>query len=80
MPNPYVIFDGHNDVLMGYAPVGTATLDSFFQRNDDRQIDYPRAQESRFGGGFFAVYVPSENLMDMINNIGSGDEEMPPAP
>lgn len=79
MPNSHVIFDGHNDVLMGYAPVGTATLDSFFQRNDDRQIDYPRAQESRFGGGFFAVYVPSDNLMDMINNIGSGDAEMPPA-
>ena len=79
MPNTPIVFDGHNDVLLGYAPLGDAPLESFFQRNTDRQIDYPRAQDSGFGGGFFAVYAPNENIMELLKDIGPGKEVNPPA-
>ena len=79
MPKSHVIFDGHNDALMGYAPAGPATLESFFQHNTDRQIDYPRAQEGNFGGGLFAIFATDENILDHINDVSSGEEMTPAA-
>ncbi len=53
------IFDGHNDVLQSiYLPKsGQARL--FFERTPEGHIDLPRIREGGFGGGFFAVFVPS---------------------
>lgn len=50
------IFDGHNDTLLRLR-AGTRT---FFERSDEGHIDLPRAQEGKLGGGFCAVFVPSE--------------------
>jgi membrane dipeptidase len=59
--NPFVIFDGHNDSLLGYHHPTRKTDKSFFVRNDTFDIDLPRAQEGGFGGGFFAVFVPPKS-------------------
>lgn len=50
------IFDGHNDVLLRLHTTGA----SFFERGDEGHLDLPRAREGGFGGGFFAVFIPSE--------------------
>jgi membrane dipeptidase len=52
------IFDGHNDILLELQ----AGKRSFFERSDSGHIDLPRAQEGGLGGGFCAVYVPSEKV------------------
>ena len=53
------IFDGHNDVLLKlYKAGGLAAAESFLTGRDGA-IDAPCAREGGFGGGFFAVYVPS---------------------
>jgi membrane dipeptidase len=50
-------FDGHNDTLLKY--IRKANFD-FFARNEDTHIDLPRAFEAKFGGGFFAVFIPND--------------------
>lgn len=56
MAAPVTIFDGHNDVLLRLQMRGG----SFFERTEGAQLDLPRAREGHFGGGFFAVFVPSK--------------------
>jgi membrane dipeptidase len=58
-PNHPAIFDGHNDVLLQlYRAGGISAVQGFLEGNDGA-IDLPSALEGGFGGGFFAVYVPS---------------------
>lgn len=52
---PFIVFDGHNDVLLDLRKRGR----SFFERSEEGHIDLPRAHEGGFGGGFCAVFVPS---------------------
>jgi membrane dipeptidase len=51
-----IIFDGHNDLLLMLPKRRT----SFFERGEEGHIDLPRAREGGLGGGFCAVFVPSE--------------------
>lgn len=53
------IFDGHNDVLSKLYRAGGMSQVTTFQTGRDGAIDLPKAQAGGFGGGFFAVYVPS---------------------
>ena len=53
VPEPPVVFDGHNDTILSLAKTGR----SFFDRSQDGHIDLPRAREGGLGGGFFAVYI-----------------------
>lgn len=54
-----VIFDGHNDVLSKlYRAGGTAQAETFLTGRDGH-IDMARAKAGGFGGGFFAIYIPS---------------------
>ena len=54
-----VVFDGHNDVLLRLgAPDGGGPA-AFFERGDRGHLDLPRAREGGFGGGLFAVWIPS---------------------
>lgn len=54
----FPIFDGHNDTLLDlYEKAGDGR--TFWQRNTIGHIDFPRAQEGGFGGGFFAIFVPN---------------------
>lgn len=53
------VFDGHNDVLFRLYRSGRQEEHLFFSRNAHGHLDMPRALEGGFGGGFFAVFVPS---------------------
>ena len=54
-----VVFDGHNDVLLRLGGPYGGGPDAFFERGEKGHLDLPRAREGGFGGGFFAVWVPS---------------------
>jgi membrane dipeptidase len=61
--NVLPIFVGHNDTLLQlYLPERGGGRD-FFTRSDKGHIDLPRAREGGLGGGFFAVFVPSNSAM-----------------
>ena len=53
-----LIFDGHNDVLLKQFEGGRAARTAFSTGNDFH-IDVPKAKVGGFGGGFFAIWVPS---------------------
>ncbi len=53
------IFDGHNDTLLQLHLPKPGGERSFFDRADHGHLDLPRARAGHFGGGFFAVFVPS---------------------
>ena len=54
-----VIFDGHNDVLLRIGGPDGGGPGAFFERGNRGHLDLPRAQEGGFGGGIFAVWIPS---------------------
>ncbi len=54
-----LVFDGHNDTLLALYRAGAGQERTFFTRSAHGHLDLPRAVEAGFGGGFFAVYVPS---------------------
>ena len=55
-----IIFDGHNDVLSKIFNEGGATKAASFLDGREGAIDLKKAELGGFGGGFFAVYVPSQ--------------------
>lgn len=59
-----VIFDGHNDVLLKLHRAGGLAASETFVNGRDGAIDTPSAQAGGFGGGFFAVYVPSPSNLE----------------
>ena len=52
------IFDGHNDLLLRLLG-GAVTASGVANGLGSGHIDLPRAQQGGFGGGFFAIFVPS---------------------
>ncbi len=54
-----VVFDGHNDVLERLSGPDGGGPSAFFEHGDRGHLDLPRAREGGFGGGIFAVWVPS---------------------
>ncbi len=58
--NPFPIFDGHNDVLLNLHLQERGAGRSFFSESEIGHLDLPRMRKGGFGGGFFAVFVPSE--------------------
>src|SRR5579863_1403715 len=54
------IFDGHNDALLSMYLSERGHGRNFFERSEFGHLDLPRAREGGFGGGFFAIFVPSE--------------------
>jgi membrane dipeptidase len=54
-----VVFDGHNDVLLRLGKPGGGGPDAFFERGEQGHLDLPRARDGGFGGGLFAVWIPS---------------------
>jgi len=53
-----LIFDGHNDVLHQQFQ-GGASARAGFSTGNKYHIDMPKARAGGFGGGFFAIWVPS---------------------
>lgn len=60
-----IILDGHNDVLLKLHRAGGLKAAETFVSGRDGAIDLPRARAGGFGGGFFAVYVPSPVDLDL---------------
>lgn len=56
--SPPVVFDGHNDTLLDLLARRGAR--EFLRPSDEGHLDLPRARESGLGGGFFALFAPSE--------------------
>ena len=58
-----LIFDGHNDVLLKLFRLDASARTGFIN-GYDAHIDLPKARRGGYGGGFFAIFVPSEVDMD----------------
>jgi len=58
------IFDGHNDVLSRLFRAGGVTAAESFLTGRDGHVDLEKAKAGGFGGGFFAVYIPSPVDLD----------------
>lgn len=56
------VFDGHNDTILSLLRTGR----SFFEESDEGHIDLPRAQRGGLGGGFFAVYIVDQAIMQAL--------------
>lgn len=54
----FPVFDGHNDLVLRLL-LRDVTADAVASGLSDGHIDKPRAQKGGFGGGFFAIFVPS---------------------
>ena len=54
-----IIFDGHNDFLLRFYRKSLTITDAL-KGTDTGQMDLPRAKAGGFGGGFYALYVPSD--------------------
>ena len=58
---PFKVFDGHNDVLLRlFARGGADPIGSFINGDGAGHLDLPRCQAAGFVGGFFAIFVPSD--------------------
>ena len=55
-----LIFDGHNDVLLKLYRKKDPSAHQFFINGDRGHLDLPRMNSAGFGGGMFAIFVPSE--------------------
>ena len=53
------IFDGHNDLMFKLFAEGSAGAASTFLNSRDGHLDAERCRSGGFGGGFFAVWIPS---------------------
>ena len=67
------IFDGHNDALLSFAPFGDGQPQDFFDGVDSWQLDFPKAKQGNFGGGFFAVYIPGKDFGNIMAAIQTGE-------
>ncbi|QCO54854.1 membrane dipeptidase [Pseudorhodobacter turbinis] len=63
-PTAPIIFDGHNDLLFQLYTAGGLSAAPGFLTGLPGAIDVPSAKAGGFGGGFFAVYVPSHTNLD----------------
>ncbi len=79
MELPILIFDGHNDALMNYVPVGEDSIHDFISGRAARQIDLPAAHKGHLGGGLFAVFIEDDASMHMISNFDPSQEYVLPA-
>lgn len=59
-----LVFDGHNDVLLKLYRAGGRSAAADFITGRNGAIDLPKARAGGFGGGFFAVFVPSPTDLD----------------
>ncbi len=60
-----LIFDGHNDLLLRiFEMADKKKYRYFFDGFKDGHLDLPRMKKGGFGGGFFAIFVPSPQESD----------------
>jgi len=81
-PTTPPIFDGHNDALLKLYRNGGLANAAQFTNGYDAALDLPKARAGGFGGGFFAVYVPSPiDLETKFHEMTKSAYDLPlPAP
>src|ERR1700687_5431204 len=60
------IFIGHNDTLLSLYLPERGEGRSFFTRSDIGHIDLPRARVGGMAGGFFAIFVAPDPLIQPL--------------
>ena len=72
------IFDGHNDTILSIMAGKT----NLFGENESGHIDLPKAKKGGLAGGFFAVFVPNQEVRIDVNDPNASPfgskETMPP--
>lgn len=66
MKNTLPILIGHTDTLLSLYLPERGEGRSFFIRSEKWHIDLPRAREGGMGGGFFAIFVPPDQLIQPL--------------
>ena len=67
---PFPFFDGHNDVLLRLYRKQVDNVETLFIEGETvGQLDLPRAQIGGFGGGFFAIFSPSDEREDIDSEM-----------
>jgi membrane dipeptidase len=74
----YPIIDGHNDALMYFSSPMNASISSFFERGERRQLDLPRARQGGLAAGFFAVFISDDAAMQMVHHFDPNVEYVLP--
>ncbi|MGR3374606.1 dipeptidase [Pseudooceanicola nanhaiensis] len=70
-------FDGHNDTVLKIL-MDKARVADIVQGYDSGHIDLPRARAGGFGGGFFAIFVPSpRGSADRMEEAQPGGYDFP---
>lgn len=62
--SPVPVFDGHNDVILDLFCSETISDFTFLDRSEYKHLDLPRAMDSGFLGGLFAIMVPDQKKPD----------------
>ena len=60
-----LIFDGHNDALLKLYSKNQVNAHHLFLQGDSGHLDLPRIRKAGFGGGMFAIFVPSKVNRDI---------------
>lgn len=68
------VLDGHNDTLLDLHERRGDEQRSFFTRSESGHVDLPRAKEGGYAGGFFAVFVPNEEMGEVEFDDDGGYE------
>jgi membrane dipeptidase len=78
---PHLVFDGHNDVLLRLHKKAKAGVETDFLDGDgEGHLDLPRMLKGGFGGGLFAVYVPSGQSLSDMDKLMQGKRYDVPLP
>lgn len=73
-----LIFDGHNDVLFRLFEMNTPDATETFTTGRSGHIDLNKSKIGGFGGGFFAIYVPSfDDLQDTLSMMQNPPYDLP---
>lgn len=74
MPKPmppaapsFPVFDGHNDLLLRLFQAPERREDIWLTGEGKGHLDLPRMRAGGFVGGFFAIYVPSPQVGDVVD-------------
>ena len=77
----YPVFDGHNDTLLDlHLPQRSGRQKGFLERSEAGHIDLPRAIDGGFGGGFFAIFAPSQKMPNDFSQFVTPEGYSKPLP
>ncbi len=74
------IFDGHNDLLLRLWRNDDMEAGRFLNGCTGGHIDLPRTRKGGLAGGFFAIYVPNEEISGGFDDAGIGRLDIPYLP